>query len=182
MRVFTQIVVVAALATAGGGAWYYQDAPSVAGGGGHRSQRPDRSVLVEVVDARLGDVTVTVEAVGTAQANEAVTITSKVTGIVSKIRFKEGQRVKAGTVLVEMDALQLRAELDEMRAERENAERIYERSRKLLVKRNVAQARVDEAYTPTGRSIAVCRSGTSLLMSADGTLPLEFRCTIRKSV
>ena len=180
MRVFTQIVVVAALATAGGGAWYYQDAPSVAGGGGHRSQRPDRCVLVEVVDARLGDVTVTVEAVGTAQANEAVTITSKVTGIVSKIRFKEGQRVKAGTVLVEMDALQLRAELDEMRAERENAERIYERSRKLLVKRNVAQARVDELSAQLAAAQARVRADEAKLADYVIRAPFSGRLGLRR--
>ena len=45
---------------------------------------------VDVAIARNGPVTVILEAIGTAQANEAVTITSEVTGVIQRIRFEEG--------------------------------------------------------------------------------------------
>jgi membrane fusion protein (multidrug efflux system) len=182
MKLLTQIIVVAVLATAGGGAWYYKDQPPPAGGGdsGKRSREQRPAVLVEVVEARHGDVTVTVEAVGTAQANEAVTITSKVTGIVSKIRFKEGQRVKARAVLVELDARELRAELDEMRAERENAERLHERSRKLLEKRNIARARVDELSAELAAAEARVRADEARLADYVIRAPFAGRLGLRR--
>ncbi len=183
MRIVTQLVVVAALATAGGGAWYYQDQPASGkggDGGGHRSQRPDRAVLVEVVDSRLGEITVTVEAVGTAQANEAVIITSKVTGIISKIRFKEGQRVKAGTVLVEMDARELRAKLEEMRAERDVAERLHARAAKLLDRGNIARARVDEFSGELAAAEARVRADEARLADYVIRAPFSGRLGLRR--
>ena len=145
MRVITQLVVVTVLVATGGGAWYYKDrlpfraAPAANTGGGPMA----RAIPVEVAPARSGEVTVTVEAVGTLRANEAVIITSKVRGLITKIAFKEGQKVKAGAVLVEMDASELRADLAEMRAERNNARRLLDRARRLLEKRNVSEARVE---------------------------------------
>ena len=148
MRVLTQVIVIAALATAGGGGWYYQDRLpwGDSAKAARQSPRPDRTVLVDVAQARRGAVTVSVEAVGTAHAIEAIIVTSKVTGIISKIHFEEGQRVSAGTVLVELDSRELQAELAEMRAEHDNALRLYDRVRKLYETRNVPLARLDELY------------------------------------
>jgi membrane fusion protein (multidrug efflux system) len=147
MKILTQLVVVAILAGTGGGAWYYKDrlpflstGPAEKGNGGGFGG----PVAVEVAPARLGKVTVTVEAVGTARADEAVIITSKVRGLITKIAFREGQRVKAGAVLVQLDASELKAELEEKRAERDNAKRLYDRAQRLLKTRNVSEARVDE--------------------------------------
>ena len=45
-----------------------------------------------------------IEALGTLRANETVDVTSTVTEIVTKIYFKDGQRVAFGDLLLEMDA------------------------------------------------------------------------------
>ena len=146
MRVVTQLTVVIVLAAVGGGAWYYQDrlpfrmAPAAEKQGGP----PAREVAVEVAAARTGKVTVTVEAVGTTHANEAVIITSKVRGMITKIAFQEGRKVEAGAVLVQLDSSELRAELEEKGAERDSARQFLDRARILFKKRNVSQARVEE--------------------------------------
>ena len=182
MKIITQVIVVAALASAGGGTWYYQDqSPSGAAmEPQQQSQRSRRAVLVEVAEARRGDVTVTVEAVGTSQANEAVTITSKVTGMVTKIRFKEGQRVKVGTILVELDSRELQAELDEMRAERDQAERLHARSQKLLATRNVALARVEELYGDLMAAEARVRADEARLADYVIRAPFSGRLGLRR--
>ncbi|MGQ0834681.1 MAG: hypothetical protein ACT4O5_07110 [Gammaproteobacteria bacterium] len=59
---------------------------------------------------------VEIEAVGTAIANEAVEITSKISNTVTSIRFDEGQRVRRGAVLVQLDSAQASAELAEAQA------------------------------------------------------------------
>ncbi len=153
MKVLPQLLIVAALAGVGGGGWYFKDrlpfdvrlpggATSAEVGAGFAA----RAVVVETMPVRRGEVKMTVEAVGTAKANEAVEVTGKVTGIVERIHFREGQRVAAGAVLVKLDTAELEAELEEERAARDNAQRLYERARKLLAGRNVSEARVDELY------------------------------------
>ena len=148
MKILTQVVVVAALAAAAGGGWQYKDRLPWLGGGeavkASAKRGGKRVVPVELGAAHAGLVTVSVEAMGTAEANDAVIITPKVTGIIKRIRFREGQRVKAGSVLVEFDAGELEAKLEEKRADRDNARRLYQRARRLLQTRNVPRARVDD--------------------------------------
>lgn len=91
-------------------------------------------------------VNVTVEAVGTAAANEAVVLTPKVTGIIKRIAFEEGETVLAGQVLVELDAGELVARLEEERAKHSNTARLYERALRLFESKNIARARLDELY------------------------------------
>ncbi|MEM8799200.1 MAG: hypothetical protein AAGF15_03890, partial [Pseudomonadota bacterium] len=78
------------------GAGYYlltneQEAPSRRFGG---------QVSVEVSPAKEAEFADLIEAVGTANAKESVTITANVSEVIENILFEEGQSVKAGTVLV----------------------------------------------------------------------------------
>jgi len=149
MRLVTQIVVVGIMAGIGFGGWHYREQLPVIGDmiGGNakaKKRRGGRPALVEVKPARAGTVTVAVEAVGTSLANEAVIVTSTVTGLVGKINFNEGQWVKKGAVLLTMEAGELRGELAEKIASRNNARRLYDRARKLAKNKNVPQARVED--------------------------------------
>nr|MCU0987587.1 biotin/lipoyl-binding protein [Acetobacteraceae bacterium] len=112
MRVITQIGILAVIAGAGI-AWHLygeqaglprplallglekEAGPATPG-------RPAAGAGLAVVAApvRMGAVVERVESVGSARARDAITLTSRVSGIVSAIRFEEGQRVKAGDVLV----------------------------------------------------------------------------------
>ncbi len=149
MRISTQIVVVAVLAGLAAGAWYAWDrlpwgeAPAQGAPGKGAGPRP---TLVEAAPARRSDVTVAIDAVGTARANEAVTVTSKVAGLVSAIRFREGGRAEAGDVLVELESGEIRAELEERKVDRDNVARLHERARRLYEKRNTPRARVDDLH------------------------------------
>lgn len=144
MKTISQLAIIAVLAGAGAGAWYYKDqwlSGTVAKTG---SGTTPPAVLVQVKEARQGTVTERVESVATALANESVTITSKVAGIVEKINIQEGERVKAGQVLVQLDDKEAVAELEAQRALTQVAALAYERAIKLKENQNVAQARVDE--------------------------------------
>src|SRR5690606_29409495 len=103
-----------------------------------------RTVPVQIAPARVGVVTTAVELVGTAQAFEGITITSKVPGIVSRIAFEEGQKVGAGEVLVELDPSEMVAELEAQKAILDYARQVYQRSARLMRTENVSQARLDE--------------------------------------
>lgn len=73
----------------------------------------------------------TVQAIGTAQAQESVIVAAKVTDVISRIRFESGDRVARGQVLVELSNTEQSADLEEARASREAARRDYDRFREL---------------------------------------------------
>ena len=81
----------------------------------------------------------TIEALGTLKANEAVTLSATVTDTVRAVHFEDGQRVKAGDVLVEMTDDEEKALLQEAKAAAGEAQRQYERV-KSLAKTNLATA------------------------------------------
>src|SRR5262245_44181062 len=104
------LLIVLAFALGGGVVWYVTKdrggnagapgAPSAAagrpapGGGGFGGGRPQaQPPLVTVGHARRDSIFDVVEALGTAQANESVTLTAKVTDTVRRVNFEDGDYV-----------------------------------------------------------------------------------------
>lgn len=162
MRLLPQIAILAVLAAAGGGAWYMTMGDG-AGGGAAQGPAAPRPVAVVAVPAAKGDILVSFDAVGTLRANEAVTVTSKTAGIVKAIQFNEGQQVQAGAVLVELDDTEARANLAVAEATKRNIQQLLDRSRALLGRQAVAQARVDELITELQGAEASVRAAQARL-------------------
>lgn len=74
----------------------------------------------------------TIEAVGTARANESVEIRSQISQTIRRIAFEEGQAVQAGDVLVELDDAEALASVAAARATLVDAEARYQRARELF--------------------------------------------------
>ncbi len=183
MKVVTQLAVVALLAGAGAGAWHYKDrlpflASPPAQSGTKSGGIPP--VAVEVAPVRQGEIKVTIESVGTARADEAVTITTKVTGLVNRIAFQEGQKVTKDDVLVELDSVELQSELAEKRAERDNARQLLARAKKLLETRNVPEARVDELTASLAAAEARVKADEARLAEYVIRAPFSGRLGLRK--
>ncbi len=85
-----------------------------------------------------------IEAVGTARANESVDVTSKTSNIVTAIRFEEGDLVKRGAVLVELDSAEARAALAEAEAALADSESQYKRSRELYAQQALSVSQLDQ--------------------------------------
>ena len=79
---------------------------------GRRFARPDGPVPVVAAQARLEDVPVWLEGVGTAKARNTVTVRPQVDGKILSVNFKEGQDVKRGDVLAQIDPVTYQAQLD----------------------------------------------------------------------
>ncbi len=84
------------------------------------------------------------KALGTAGANEAVEITSKSSNIVTAVRFRDGQRVQRGAVLVELDSAQARADLAAADAALTESTSLFNRSRELLSTQAVSKSQFDQ--------------------------------------
>ncbi|MBB4041152.1 membrane fusion protein (multidrug efflux system) [Microvirga flocculans] len=139
MRVSGQLAVIAVLGAAGFGGWYAykgghlanmpvigayvsQPAGQEAGAPGGRGRGgPMGPATVEVDTVRTGRIVEVRESVGTLRAYESITVTAKVAGIIDQIGFEEGQKVKAGDMLVQFDAAERRAAIEQAIAEASRA-------------------------------------------------------------
>jgi membrane fusion protein (multidrug efflux system) len=128
------LLIVLAFALGGGAVWYFmQDnagngaGPAAApggraGAGGFAGRQQAAPPLVTVQNVKRDRIYDVVEALGTAQANESVTLTAKVTDTVRRVNFEDGDYVEAGTVLIELTNQEEEALLAEARANLDDAE------------------------------------------------------------
>jgi len=112
-----------------------------AGAGGGFSSMP---VGVVAVPVRSEQISFELEALGTARANESVDITAKVVNQVTAVRFVEGQQVAKGSVLVELDSAQVRADLAAAEATLIESRSQYERSRELYATKILSDSQLEQ--------------------------------------
>lgn len=108
------------------------------------SERPAPSVTVVDVQPMITQtVPKTLEAIGTARAYESVTISANVTEYVEALHFEDGDQVKKGALLVELNTAEERARLAEAQARLHEANLHYERLKNLLKQNFSAQSEYD---------------------------------------
>lgn len=90
-----------------------------------------RVTAVITANVALSELVDETEALGTAKSNEAVDITAKSTNRVVAVPFREGEYVKKGEVIVELDGVEARANLAQAQASLRDSESQYQRSREL---------------------------------------------------
>ena len=165
------LLIVLAFALGGGLVWYATkdrgaDAgagasfPAAAGGrppaggfgGGARPQA--QPPLVTVGRARRDSIYDVVEALGTTQANESVTLTAKVTDTVRRVNFEDGDYVEAGAVLIELTNQEEEALLAEARANLDDAESQLRRLEDLSGRGLTSASELDVARSRAGASRA----------------------------
>lgn len=105
-------------------------------------QRDTVSVTTTLVASRA--LSTEIEAVGTARANESVDVTSKSSNIVTAVRFDEGDFVKRGQVLVELDSAEARAAVAEAEATMADSESQFKRSRELFAQKALSISQLDQ--------------------------------------
>jgi multidrug efflux system membrane fusion protein len=122
-------------------------APGMMGGGGGRR---GGATTVGTAKAEIGSVPLMLEALGTVTPLATVTVRPQVSGVIQTVAFSEGQMVKKGELLAQIDprpfqlALQqAQAALQRDDAELANARLQYERYRTLLAQDSIAQQDVD---------------------------------------
>jgi membrane fusion protein (multidrug efflux system) len=99
---------------------------------------------VIAVPARVERLALEIEALGTAKASESVDITAKTSNLVTVVRFTEGQQVRRGDVLIEMDGQQARADLAIAEAALKESASQYHRSRELYTTKVLSDAQLEQ--------------------------------------
>jgi len=160
MKKLHGIVAVLGIAMAGGAAWWVQNRPSLdstaqaaagpasgprAGGPG----APGASGGAGPVAVEVGKVVVSkldddAQAVGSLRAVQSVTLRPEVSGRIQKLGFTDGQRVRRGQVLLQLDDTLQRAQLMQAEAQAAIARTNLQRSRELAAQNFVSQSAVDQ--------------------------------------
>ncbi len=109
VRTFTWLMIL--LGLAGGGYWVWQHrrvATEISA-----KKKPDERVPVSVATAETKNFPVYLDSLGQVQAWNTVTVRSRVDGEIVKVAFDEGQFVKAGDLLIQIDPRPYQAALDQ---------------------------------------------------------------------
>lgn len=101
------------------------------------------SVAVRTAEASKGVYRATEEVVGTVRARVQASIEAKVVGRIAQIAVSPGSVVKAGDLLVVLDAGEIQARVEQARAVFQQAERDLERMKALLKGEAVTRAEFD---------------------------------------
>ena len=112
------------------------------------------------------------EALGTAQANESVAITAKASDVVTRLAFDSGERVRAGQLLVDMNSSAQRADVAAAAATLRDAEQQLRRGSELARQQLIAQGQLDTLRANRDAAAAALASRRAAV--ADRTLVAPF--------
>jgi membrane fusion protein (multidrug efflux system) len=120
------------------------------------------------------------EALGTARANEAIEVTAKTSNLISAIRFREGQPVRRGDVLVELDPAQAAADLAQAQAALVESKSQYQRSVELFGTKALSQAQLDQIEATLKSNQAKVEAAQSRLGDTIIRAPFAGRVGLRR--
>ena len=131
-------------ANVAGGAAVADAAASGAGTSGAKAGARAEAIVVEAAPVKPADLVDDVQAVGSILANEAVVLRPEISGRVAQIRFTEGQRVRRGDALIQLDDSVPRAELAQAEAQLALARSNFDRTRDLAKQGFVSESAQDQ--------------------------------------
>lgn len=154
MKTLHTVVAVVGIAAAGGAAWWYQHKAPEAGAGAQKSAplpstagaaNPGGPTAVEVARATALRIEDDAVAVGSLRSKQGVMLRPEVAGRVARIGFADGQRVRRGQLLVQLDDTLPRAQLQQAQAQASIARTNLQRNRELLAQNFVSASAVDQS-------------------------------------
>ena len=145
--------------------------------GGARSNAP---ALVTLAPVRSERIAQKLEALGTARANESVDVSSKTSNIVVAVRFRDGERVQRGQVLVQLDDATARADVAAAQAAVTESESQYARSRELLNTQALSKSQFDQLEATLKANRARLQAANSRLEDTVVRAPFGGRVGLRR--
>lgn len=154
------LVFIVIAAAVGGGYWYWQKSAggatsgAVKSGGKGKGKGEGGPLFVKATSAIVKPMPVLIEAVGTVEPEHSVQIRAQVSGVLKSVLFKEGDKVKAGQLLFQIDPRtfeasrqQAQAQLARDQAQLENSRVQQDRLAPLLKREFITRQEYDVAVT-----------------------------------
>lgn len=121
-----------------------------------------------------------VESVGSLRAVQGADLSTESSGVVAKILFENGQEVKEGQLLVELDHETEDANLRSAQAEADLARTVLERTSRLRANNTVPQSELDAASSQARKMDALVEQIKSMISKKRLTAPFSGRLGIRE--
>lgn len=178
MKRLTMVVIFAVVAAiAGGGYWYWsQQAASVPEPQAKKGKGKGKgggTLTVRAAQAVAKPMPVMIEAVGTIEPEHSVQVRAQVSGVLQSVLFKEGDTVKAGQLLFQIDPRtfqaqhnQALAQLARDKAQLENARAQQARLEPLLKREFITRQEYDVAVTSAKSLEAVVQANEASVEQA----------------
>jgi len=154
LKALHTVVAGVGLALVAGGAWWFQNKRDTRSGDGaaaaavapSRGGGADAGVApVEVGRVEATTIADDAQAVGSVRAHQGVMLRPEVSGRISKINFGDGQRVRRGQLLVQLDDTLQVAQLQQAQAQASIARTNLQRNRELVAQNFVSASVVDQS-------------------------------------
>jgi membrane fusion protein, multidrug efflux system len=142
-------------------------------------QRGSKSVSVVAMHPEIKAFAQEVEALGTVRANESVDITAKIADRVAAIRFREGQQIRKGEVLIELDSVEAQADLAAAEAAASDSRSQFKRSQELYATRALSEAQLDQLRATLLANEARVAAARSRVSDRTITAPFSGRVGLR---
>ncbi len=123
-------------------------------------------VTITTATATKGDIGVYLNAIGTVTPVYTDTITSQVTGLVTAVEYREGETVRRGQPLIEIDARPYQAQLLQ-------AEGALERDTNLLAQAKMDLARYQTAWSRNAIARQILEDQEKLVLQYEGTVKAD---------
>jgi len=137
-------------------------------------------IRVVATPSRIEHLSLEVEALGTARASESIDVTAKVSNLVTAIRFTEGQQVRKGDVLVELDGAQARADLAVADAALKESTSQLQRSRELYETKVLSDQQIEQIESTYSANLARVAAARSRLADTVIRAPFNGRVGLRR--
>ena len=132
------------------------------------------AVAVSIATVKQGDIVVRIPGLGTVTPLTTVTLKAQISGIMQKVNFKEGQMVKKGELLAEIDPRPYQAALDQAKAALARDEALLadaqldlKRYEDLIKQDSVSQQQVDTQRATVGQDTGTVASDTAQVKTAE---------------
>lgn len=180
-RLIMLLVFVAVSAGVAGGYWYWQQSqqPEAGGKGADKAKAKGTKggrggpLTVKAVRAVVKPMPVLIEAVGTVEAEQSVQVRAQVSGVLQSVLFREGDKVKAGQILFQIDPRTFQAQYNQAlaalardRAQLENARAQEQRLEPLLKREFITRQEYDVAVTSAKSLEATVQAGQASVEQA----------------
>lgn len=144
-----------------------------------KEERPQNPVPVRVQTVQMSEYRDVIEALGTAQANESIVVTAQAQDIVMAVYFDDGDVVKAGDVLVELDSREETARVRELKFRLAEANRQYQRLVDLRRQNAASQQQLESQDVTVKEIIASLEVAETQLAQKRIVAPFDGRLGIR---
>jgi multidrug efflux system membrane fusion protein len=156
-QVWMWLLLAAGLVAAG-----FWLAPRIASDGEKKRPPEDaggKATPVVVAKARIGDMNLYLTGLGTVTALNTVTIRSRVDGQLVKVAFTEGQLVKEGDLLAEIDPRPFQAQLDQAQGQLERDQALLKNSKIDLERDQIAKDAISAQQLATQAALVAQYEG-----------------------